>query len=181
MATQIDIPDHHPRRRFRLWLWSGAGLLLLAPLVAMSFTDEVQWTGFDFAVMGAMLAAVCAAFELVVRASGSGAYRVGAALAVAGNALLLWINLAVGIIGNESNPANLIFLAVPAVGLLGALIARFRPAGLARVLVAVAAVQAVIGVAALVAGWGMILPLTAVFTGLWLVAAWLFGRAAREG
>lgn len=181
MAAQIESPNEYPRPRLRRWLWGGAGLLLLTPLVAMQFSDEVQWTAFDFAVMGATLAAVCGAFELAIRARASTAYRAGAALAVAGNALLQWINLAVGIIGSENNPANLMFLAVPAVGLLGALIGRFRPTGLKRTLIAMAVTQAGIGFVTLAAGLGMILPLTAVFTGLWLAAAWLFWRAAREG
>ena len=38
------------------WLvWGGAAALLLLPLVAMQFTEEVQWTWHDFVIMGVML------------------------------------------------------------------------------------------------------------------------------
>jgi hypothetical protein len=46
------------------------------------------------------------------------------------------MNLAVGIIGSEDNPANLMYGGVLAVGIIGAIIARFEPHGMARALVA---------------------------------------------
>ena len=115
------------------------------------------------------------------------AYRAAAGVAVVAAFILIWINLAVGIIGSEDNPANLLFGAVLAVGILGALIVRFQPQGMARVLAATALAQALVGVIALVAGldsatanWrGAIVVLTGFFATLWLVSAWLFRKAAR--
>ena len=52
--------------------------------------------------------------------------------------LLTWMNLAVGIIGNEENPANLMFFAIPVVGMVGALTVRFESRGMAHALVATA-------------------------------------------
>ena len=40
----------------RLLAWGAAAALLLLPLVAMQFTEEVNWTVFDFLVFGSMLA-----------------------------------------------------------------------------------------------------------------------------
>jgi cell division protein FtsW (lipid II flippase) len=53
-------------------------LLLLVPLAAMQFTDEVDWNWFDFAVMGALIFATCLAYELAARKSGAFAYRAAA-------------------------------------------------------------------------------------------------------
>lgn len=165
--------------RWRIAVWGGAALLLLAPLVAMRFTDEVAWTGFDFAVFGAMLAVLCGGVELAVRMSRHRAYRAASGIALVAGFLLVWMNLAVGIIGDEENPLNLMYGGVIVVGLLGALIARFRPAGMVRAMVAMAAAQIAVATIAQAAGhftW----PLTAVFAGLWLGSAALFGKAARE-
>jgi hypothetical protein len=109
-------------------------------------------------------------------------------MAVAGGFLLTWINLAVGIIGDEDNPANIMFAGVLATGLIGALIARFRPLGLSRTLVAMAIVQVAAGVTALAAGWGStgenwprpVLVLSGFFAALWTLSAWLFRHAARD-
>jgi hypothetical protein len=41
--------------------------------------------------------------------------------------ILIWMNLAVGIIGSEDNPANLMYGGVLAVAIVGAFMVRFRP------------------------------------------------------
>lgn len=51
----------------RIAVWGAIGVLLLAPLVAMQFTDEVVWTVGDFAAATALLAIVGVAFELIFR------------------------------------------------------------------------------------------------------------------
>jgi hypothetical protein len=169
-------------------VWGGAALILLHPLVAMRFTDQVNWDETDFIVAGSMLAVACGAFELAARISPAGAYRAGAGVAVVTALILVWMNLAVGVIGSEDNPANLMFGGVLAVGIGGAVVARSRPQGMARALVLAALAQTAAGAVAFVAGWGsrgenwpqVIVVLTAFFTGGWLVSAWLFRKAARE-
>lgn len=172
---------------WRLAPWAAAALILLAPLVAMQFTDEVNWDATDFAVMAALLFGACGAWELAARMTANVAYRAAAGVAVVTAFLLIWINLAVGIIGSENNSANLMFGGVLAVGILGALIARFRPQGMARALGAMAFAQVLAGVTAVLAGWGstganwpeVIILLTGFFAALWLLSAWLFRKAAR--
>ena len=72
---------------------------------------------------------------------------------------------------------------VPAVGIIGAIIARFQPDGMAHALFATALAQMLVAVIALIAGLGStgdIVMLTGFFATLWLIAAWLFRKAARE-
>ena len=52
-------------------------------------------------------------------------------VAALGAFFLVWVNGAVGIIGNEENQANLLFFGVLAVAVVGSLIARFRAKGMA--------------------------------------------------
>jgi hypothetical protein len=73
------------------------------------------------------------------------------------------------------------YFAVIAVGIVGALMARFRPGGMARVLLAVALTQAAIGAFAIVTGLGRpysgaleLLLLNAFFVALFVSSAWLF-------
>ena len=174
--------------RWRIAAWAIAALLWLLPLVAMQLTDEVVWDETDFAVWGAMLLGAGGPYELAARMTGNTAYRAAAGVALAAAFILVWMNLAVGIIGSEDNPANLMYGGVLAVAIIGAVIARFRPAGMARALSATALAQALVGVFALAAGFGSTAPsfpeaivfLTGFFAALWLMSAWLFRRAARE-
>ena len=167
-----------PRRAWRLVLWGGLVALLLAPLAAMQVTSEVAWDRQDFVLFAAMLAVVGGAIEIGVRLSGVPAYRYGVAVAVGASFLLTWANLAVGVIGNENNPLNGMFAGVLAVGVIGAVIGRLRPAGMARAMVAMALAQFV--VAAVAQAYGhFIWPMTVVFAGIWLGAGALFRKAAR--
>ncbi|MCL6260762.1 hypothetical protein M3O96_16795 [Aquiflexum sp. TKW24L] len=76
------------------------GGLLLIPLVAMQFTDEVDWSLFDFIVMGILLLITGMAIELVLRKFRS----LQARILVCGGILfvffLIWAELAVGIFGS---------------------------------------------------------------------------------
>jgi hypothetical protein len=167
----------------RLAVWGGAALLLLAPWVAMHVTEEVAWSPGDFVVFGAMLLLACTGYELATRLTGNRTYRLAVGIALAGAFLLIWANLAVGIVGSEGAPVNLLFFAIPLVGIIGALFARFRPIGMARALVATAIVQVLAAGIALVAD-GRDTVVVVVFTGcyalLWLLSASLFRKAARH-
>jgi hypothetical protein len=80
------------------------------------------------------------------------AYRSAVGVALAAAFILLWLMGAVGIIGVEGDRADLMYFGVLAVGVTGALIARFRPHGMARALLATALAQALVAVIALIAG-----------------------------
>jgi hypothetical protein len=146
----------------------------------MQVTDAVIWTPADFAVAGALIGGVGLGFELAVRRSPGRAWRAAAGLALATAFVLVWLTLAVGILGSEDDPANLMFAGVLAVAVLGALAARFRPAGLARAMAATALAQGLAAAVALLAGFGADALLAAAFAALWLVSARLFDWAARQ-
>ncbi|WP_018479323.1 hypothetical protein [Pontibacter roseus] len=74
--------------------------ILLIPLVAMQFTDEVNWDAFDFLVMGVLLFGTGLLCELVLRKikSQDNALAVIAVILVV--LFLIWAELAVGIFGS---------------------------------------------------------------------------------
>ena len=168
--------------RWSLAIWTGAAALLAVPAVAMRFTQEVNWTARDFITFGCMLAAACGAYELFARRSASLAYRAGAAAAVGTAFFLVWANLAVGVIGDERNPANLMYVGVLLVAIIGAIVVRFRAQGMARVMVATAVAQAVVGAIAIFGRLDvpvMMLAITTMYVVLWMGASVLFRIAAR--
>lgn len=85
-----------PRRIARIVLVTSS--ILMVPLVATQFTDEVAWDLFDYTVAGALLGGAGLAYELAVAKSGNRAYKTTIAITVAIAVLLVWINLAVGIL-----------------------------------------------------------------------------------
>jgi hypothetical protein len=181
MTPNADTPAARARNPLRIPMWTLFAVMLLTPLVAMRFTREVNWTASDFAVFGAMLATVGLAYELVARASGSTAYRAGLGLALGTAFLVVFANLAVGIIRDEGDPANLLFFGVLAIGFVGAAVARFQARGMAVAVLVMAGAQAAVSLTALLLGWDTKGPLIALgFAALWVASAGLFAVAARQ-
>lgn len=164
---------------WRIAGWSMSVLLLLLPLATMRFTDEVKWSASDFVVAAVLFGSVGLAFELIVRKSSSLAYRAGAALAILAAFLTIWVNGAVGMIGSEDNPYNLLFGGVLLLALIGAILARFRAGGMVYAMAAAAVAQA--GLAAFGLSTdvrGAVFSMA--FAAPWLVAAASFRKAAQE-
>jgi hypothetical protein len=124
----------------------------------------------------------------------SKAYRWAVGLALAATFILFWMIGAVALLGPEigRNTADLIYFGVPAVGTIGAIVARFRPRGMARAMFATALAVMVLPVI-LVAGltplspnqagelfpYGLLLfhsPFAALFVG----SGWLFRKSAES-
>ena len=186
MAGNTENGSGRRGSRWRIAVWGTAALILLLPLLAMQFTEEVAWDLADFAIFGTMLVGACGTYELAARVTGNNAYRAAVGVALAAAFILVWMNLAVGVIGTERDDANLMYGGVLAVGIIGAIIARFQPDGMARALFATALAQALVAVIALLAGlgspWsgpGEILILNGFFVALFVGSAWLFRKAAR--
>lgn len=73
--------------------------ILAIPLVAMQFTNEVQWDLRDFAVMGTLLLSTGLAIELVLRNLKTGILRTVILVVILLALFLIWAELAVGIFG----------------------------------------------------------------------------------
>lgn len=120
--------------------------------------------------------------------TGKVAYRSALGVALAAALFLVWLILALGLIGAEGDPADLMYGGVLAIGIGGAMVARFQPRGMALALSATALAQALVAVIALVAGKhraeatsvAELLGLNGMFVVLFAGAAWLFRRAARR-
>jgi hypothetical protein len=169
------------RNRWSLAIWGAAACLLLLPAIAMRFPGSgVDWDARDFITMGVMFTIACGSYELATRLSDSVAYRAAAGIAIVTAFLTVWVNLAAGMLGSERNPANLLFGGVLAIGLVGALVARLRPQGMARAMHATAAAQAAMALYALFGGYAEVTLHVALFAIPWLVSAQLFRKAARE-
>lgn len=167
-------------------------VVLMMPLAGMQFTEKINWTYSDFIFAGALLYGTGLAYNLVTRvlaaqAGKSSVYRVAVGFALFTGLFLVWVNLAVGIIGSENNPVNLLFYIVIFIGAAGALLARFRPQGMAVTFYAMAATQALIAIIVITGGYykpapGSVTEIVGVngfFAALFIAAALLF-RYARE-
>jgi hypothetical protein len=173
----------------RLIVWAIVAALILAIPLAMQFTDEVQWG--EAVAYGVILLVAGGAYELWQwLKTRTRAYRHAFVVGLAGALLLGWVNGAVGIIGSEDNPANLMYGAVFAVGLIGSLMTRFMPRGMARTLFAAALVQVLVPVIAFFiwpaqASWGEagvigVFIINLIFAMLFVVSALLFRKAATK-
>jgi len=169
--------DERLTRWLRVVVWGGAAVAWLVPLAARLFAG-LPWTPFDFIVWGVMLLVAAGLAEAGLRLSGQLAYRAGMIVAVGTSFLITWSNLAVGIIGDENNPLNQIFFGVIAIALIGAFVVRFRPKGMAVVMLVTAVAQFATAFLAL-AYEHIVFGIVGVFALGWLLAAWLFREAAR--
>src|SRR3990167_10151773 len=166
-------------------VWAIVVVLILIIPLAMQFTNEVQWN--EAVAYGVLLMVAGGFYELwqwlKMRTR---VYRIAFGVGLAGVFLLGWVSGAVGIIGSENQPVNLMYWAVPAVLLIGSLISGFNPRGMARTLFAAALVQILVPVIALIispeVSWGNagvigVFIFNSIFAVLFLGSALLFRRA----
>jgi hypothetical protein len=171
------------------WVLITAAVLAV-PLLAMvlklgvpdpgSGTEGVNWGPMDFAIIGVLVLGSGLLYEYASMRTGNVAHRAAVGIAVAAGLFLIWVNLAVGMIGDEGNAANLMYILVLAVALIGASIARFEPREASIAMFATAAAHVVVAAIALIAGLGPTLPADAFFVAAWVASGLLFRQAAAE-
>ncbi|MBC7876759.1 MAG: hypothetical protein H7Y59_06260 [Anaerolineales bacterium] len=168
-----------------LWVALGTGLLLMIPFIGMQVSDEWNWGFFDFIFIGGLIFGTGLTFVLIARQMNNLFYRIAVGLAGLAGFLLLWINAAVEVIGDD-NPANLMYLGVLATAFFGAIIARFKAAGMTRSMFATAFAHTLVAVIALIfyptasPGPFGILLLNGFFIMLWVGSALLFRNASAD-
>ena len=78
------------------WITVATGAILLIPLIAMQFTDQVRWTTIDFVAMGTLLFGGASLFVLLARRLPR-KHRAILGVVVAVALFFVWAELAVGI------------------------------------------------------------------------------------
>jgi len=127
----------------RLTIWAGIVLaILFFPLILTVNGSHVDgqgwhWTVSDFAFIFIVLLGSAVVFELVARKMHTRAHRIALAASVLSGLLLVYINAAVGIIG-EDNPGNLMYPGVIVLGLIVAAVGRFTAQAIIRALLVMA-------------------------------------------
>lgn len=170
----------------RIAAWVAAALLLLLPLAAMQFTNEVNWNVGDFISAGFLLFGSLGAYEVAARQRADTAYRAGVGLAIAATFLLIWGNGALYITDSAADAG---YYGVAVIGIVGVVIALFRPGAGARAMLAAVFALVLACVIALVTGMVPnpyastfeVVGITGFYAVLYAGAAWLLREAARGG
>jgi hypothetical protein len=85
--------------RFIVRIALGAAFILLIPLVAMWFNDGVIWNLGDFVIAGVLLFVTGLALGLIAKKLTNPVNRVMTGAAIVAVLLIIWAELAVGILG----------------------------------------------------------------------------------
>jgi len=87
------------RNRRHILILLIPSILLLLPLIAMQFTNEVNWTLIDFAAAGILLFGTALLIELVIRKVKTSKSKIAISIFILLVFLVTWAELAVGIFG----------------------------------------------------------------------------------
>ncbi len=74
-------------------------VILLIPLIAMQFTNTVNWSGNDFAIMGILVLVTGLVIDFLARKVKAANLRIVLIIGVILLFLLFWAEMAVGIFG----------------------------------------------------------------------------------
>ena len=160
-----------------------AGVLLI-PLWGNTYIDGWNWHWYTFVLAAAFVFSAALTYQLVVKGMSNKAYRFAVGLAVVAAFALTWGNR---VLAADENPANLMYVGVVVIGVIGAAISRLRARGMARTLFVTAVAQMLMPIIALVfwktnLALGKAVPVIGVnglFAMLFVASALLFQQAAR--
>lgn len=163
-------------------------LILSIPLIAMQFTQEVKWTLSDFIIMGILIFSTGFAYVLLSRYAPGFIHRAAIGLAIGTTFLLIWVNLAVGLIGSGPHASNFMYIGVLAVVIAGAFFSMFAAKGMEWTMFGAALSLILIAAIALLAKMqtytgssvGEIIGVNAFFAFLYCISGLLFRYVARQ-
>ena len=75
------------------------GILLLIPIIVMQLTDEVNWSFFDFIIMGIMLSITGLSLRIIIKKIKYYKYRNIFIAIIVMIFILIWAELGVGLFG----------------------------------------------------------------------------------
>lgn len=161
-------------------------LILSIPLIAMQFTQEVDWSFMDFVIMGILIFSTGSMYVLLTRFTPNVIYRAAMGAAIGTTFLMVWANLAVGLIGAGPHAGNLMYIGVVMVVLVGTFISKFTAKGMEFVMLGAALSLILVAAIALLTNMqaypgssvGEIIAVNAFFMFLYLIAALLFRYVA---
>jgi hypothetical protein len=158
--------------------------LLLVPLLASQFVEGWNWSPSDYVFAWIMFSGTGLMFGYLANKYRERDQRLAAGVALAAVFMLVWGTLAVGFIGGEDEPANLLVLGVVLVAAVASLTARFDPRKMPSALFVAAGAQALVPFVALAlwgpptnpdpAGIAGVIAMSGFFAFLWVTAGLLF-------
>lgn len=201
LTVNPDLPSEYgaatrasPARARRRSLWKGPLLItclaLLFPVLGSLRVADWHWRPLGFVIFGGVIFGIALIYQWITRTCAAPAYRAAVGIAFFTGFLLAWGNL---VQWADVNPAAGLYFAVLVVGIIGAAVARLRPAGMALALLVTATTQGSILIMVLiwlltrepqVTAWPP--PVlrgvgaNAVYGLLFAWSAWLFWKAARQ-
>jgi hypothetical protein len=160
--------------------------ILSVPLAAMQFTNEVDWSIFDFLIMGILIFSTGLSLVLVMKYAINMVYKVAMIMAFGTTFLLVWANLAVGLIGSGPHIGNLLYLAVYVIAIVGSIRSRFNSFGMERAMYATAVAMVAVAAIAIFGNMSAGSPVNEViavngfFATLYAITGSLFRLSAQE-
>jgi hypothetical protein len=105
-------------------------VILLIPFTASHFSTEVVWTLSDYIIAGVMLSLTGSALAFVLSLEKGSYYKIAMGIVIFTSFLLIWANLAVGLVGHEGETINSFYIGVIIIGLTGSVLSRFTAQGM---------------------------------------------------
>lgn len=160
--------------------------VLAIPFVAMQYTTDVDWSTSDFFLAGSMLFITGMSLLLLIRFSSHILFKLGVIVAIGATFLMIWANLAVGLIGSGANIGNLLYIGVIGVFIGGVILSKFTAKGMKRAMFAATLALIVLAAIALLNNMHQdpdssvieVIGVNVFFAGLYSVAGVLFHATA---